>query len=73
MPSTATPQVQAILENYRGQNPGVLANLARLLNAGRLGGQVEGGSGGSGFGHGEWFTPASAIPCTGLCRRAAVR
>ena len=38
MPSTATPQVQAILEHYRGQNPGVLTNLARLLNAGRLGG-----------------------------------
>ena len=38
MPSTATPQVQEILSYYRGQNPGVLTNLARLLNAGRLGG-----------------------------------
>jgi len=38
MPSTATPKVQEILAHYRGQNPGVLANLARLLNAGRLGG-----------------------------------
>ena len=38
MPSTATPKVQEILSWYRGQNPGVLANLARLLNAGRLGG-----------------------------------
>ena len=38
MPSTATLQVQEILAHYRGQNPGVLTNLARLLNAGRLGG-----------------------------------
>jgi class I fructose-bisphosphate aldolase len=38
MPSTATSQVQEILSHYRGQNPGVLTNLARLLNAGRLGG-----------------------------------
>lgn len=33
-----TKQVRAILENYRGENPGILTNLARLLNHGRLGG-----------------------------------
>jgi class I fructose-bisphosphate aldolase len=36
--TTASPRVQEILSYYRGQNPGVLTNLARLLNAGRLGG-----------------------------------
>lgn len=33
-----TGRVQAILDNYRSENPGVLANLARMLNHGRLGG-----------------------------------
>lgn len=33
-----TGPVQAILDNYPNENPGVLANLARMLNHGRLGG-----------------------------------
>src|SRR5579875_2209059 len=33
-----TPRVREILSWYSGQNPGVLTNLARLLNHGRLGG-----------------------------------
>jgi len=33
-----TPQVQAILDNYGGESPGVVANLARLLNHGVLAG-----------------------------------
>jgi class I fructose-bisphosphate aldolase len=33
-----TPRVREILDNYGGQNAGVVANLARLLNHGRLGG-----------------------------------
>jgi len=33
-----TGDVRAILDNYRSENPGVLANLARMLNHGRLGG-----------------------------------
>ncbi|MFB6285832.1 MAG: class I fructose-bisphosphate aldolase [Candidatus Bipolaricaulia bacterium] len=33
-----TGSVQAILDNYPNENPGVLANLARMLNHGRLGG-----------------------------------
>jgi class I fructose-bisphosphate aldolase len=33
-----TPRVAEILDYYRGQNPGVLTNLARLLTHGRLGG-----------------------------------
>ena len=33
-----TPRVREILSWYRGENPGVLTNLARLLNHGRLGG-----------------------------------
>src|SRR3954467_15359659 len=33
-----TPRVEEILGYYRGQNPGTLTNLARLLNYGRLGG-----------------------------------
>ncbi len=33
-----TPRVREILGWYRGENPGVLTNLARMLNHGRLGG-----------------------------------
>lgn len=33
-----TGPVQAILDNYPSENPGVLTNLARMLNHGRLGG-----------------------------------
>jgi class I fructose-bisphosphate aldolase len=33
-----TPRVQEILGWYRSENPGVLTNMARLLNHGRLGG-----------------------------------
>lgn len=33
-----TPRVKEILSWYRGENPGVLTNLARLLNHGKLGG-----------------------------------
>ena len=33
-----TDRVREILDDYRGENPGVLTNLARLLNHGRLGG-----------------------------------
>jgi fructose-bisphosphate aldolase, class I len=33
-----TPRVEEILGYYRGQNPGTLTNLARLLTHGRLGG-----------------------------------
>jgi class I fructose-bisphosphate aldolase len=33
-----TPRVREILDNYGGQNAGVVTNLARLLNHGRLGG-----------------------------------
>ena len=33
-----TPRVREILSWYRGENPGVLTNLARMLNHGRLGG-----------------------------------
>ncbi len=33
-----TPRVREILGWYQGENPGVLANLARMLNHGRLGG-----------------------------------
>ncbi len=33
-----TPRVREILSWYRGENPGVVTNLARLLNHGRLGG-----------------------------------
>jgi fructose-bisphosphate aldolase, class I len=33
-----TDQVRKILDCYRGENPGVLTNLARILNHGRLGG-----------------------------------
>ena len=33
-----TGEVRAILDHYRHENPGVLANLARMLNHGRLGG-----------------------------------
>ena len=35
---TMTPTVRAILSNYESDNPGVKANLARILMAGRLGG-----------------------------------
>ena len=35
---TITSTVQSILRNYEGENPGVKANLARLLMQGRLGG-----------------------------------
>ncbi len=35
---TLTPQVKAILNQYESDNPGTKMNLARLLNAGRLGG-----------------------------------
>ena len=38
MGSRFTPRVAEILGFYRGQNPGVLTNLARLLTHGRLGG-----------------------------------
>ncbi len=34
----ATPRVKEILSWYAGENPGVLANLARLMNTGRLAG-----------------------------------
>lgn len=34
----ATSAVRAILDNYQGENAGVLTNLARLLSHGRLGG-----------------------------------
>lgn len=33
-----TNRVREILDYYKGENPGVLANLARMLNQGRLGG-----------------------------------
>ena len=33
-----TDQVRKILDCYRSENPGVLTNLARILNHGRLGG-----------------------------------
>ena len=33
-----TPAVKAILANYESDNPGVKANLARILMQGRLGG-----------------------------------
>jgi class I fructose-bisphosphate aldolase len=33
-----TDQVRKILDYYRSENPGVLTNLARILNHGRLGG-----------------------------------
>jgi class I fructose-bisphosphate aldolase len=36
--SLFTPRIEEILSYYRGQNPGTLANLARLLTHGRLGG-----------------------------------
>lgn len=35
---TITSTVQSILRNYEGENPGVKANLARMLMQGRLGG-----------------------------------
>src|SRR3546814_3529876 len=35
---TMTPAVKAILDNYESDNPGVKANLARILMQGRLGG-----------------------------------
>jgi class I fructose-bisphosphate aldolase len=35
---TITPTVQAILRNYEGENPGVKANLVRMLMQGRLAG-----------------------------------
>ena len=38
MTTRFTPRVAEILSWYRGQNPGTLANLARLLTHGRLGG-----------------------------------
>ena len=38
MSSRFTPRVAEILDYYRGQSPGVLTNLARLLTSGRLGG-----------------------------------
>ena len=38
MTSTFTPRVAEILDYYKGQNPGTLTNLARLLTHGRLGG-----------------------------------
>jgi len=34
----ASERVQEILSGYQGENPGVLTNLARILNHGRLGG-----------------------------------
>src|SRR3546814_8541998 len=37
-PMTMTPDVKAILDNYESDNPGVKANLARILMQGRLGG-----------------------------------
>src|SRR5213592_2756208 len=37
-PMKLTPQVQKILANYESDNPGVKANLARILMQGRLGG-----------------------------------
>jgi class I fructose-bisphosphate aldolase len=33
-----TPRVKAILDNYGGESPGIVSNLARLLNHGTLGG-----------------------------------
>ena len=33
-----TDQVRKILDCYRSENPGVLTNLVRILNHGRLGG-----------------------------------
>lgn len=36
--TTMTDRVREILNYYRGENPGVLTNLARLLNHGKLGG-----------------------------------
>ena len=33
-----TDQLRKILDCYRSENPGVLTNLARILNHGRLGG-----------------------------------
>src|SRR4030065_644304 len=33
-----TDRVREILSGYRSENPGVLTNIARLLNHGRLGG-----------------------------------
>ncbi|MGC6728000.1 class I fructose-bisphosphate aldolase, partial [Escherichia coli] len=33
-----TPAVKAILDNYGSDNPGVKANLARIMMQGRLGG-----------------------------------
>ena len=38
MSNCFTPRIAEILDYYRGQNPGVLTNLARLLTHGRLGG-----------------------------------
>jgi class I fructose-bisphosphate aldolase len=38
MSSKFTPRVAEILSYYQGQNPGTLANIARLLTHGRLGG-----------------------------------
>src|SRR4051795_11566802 len=38
MSTRFTPRVAEILGYYRGQNPGTLTNLARLLTNGRLGG-----------------------------------
>ena len=35
---TLTPAVKAILASYESDNPGVKANLARMLMQGRLGG-----------------------------------
>ncbi len=35
---TLTPKVKAILDQYESDNPGTKMNLARLLNAGKLGG-----------------------------------
>ncbi len=35
---TLTPQVKAILDQYESDNPGTKTNLARFLNAGKLGG-----------------------------------
>jgi class I fructose-bisphosphate aldolase len=33
-----TPRIREILSWYEGENPGILTNLARMLNHGRLGG-----------------------------------
>src|SRR3546814_13928397 len=38
LPISMTPAVKAILDNYESDNPGVKANLARILMQGRLGG-----------------------------------